>query len=889
MPHYPVQSTKLEQQEGKVIETLRGWFPFRKTTNPKEVPVHYFTDKTAPRRTPRLSESSTVDPVLIFAISRQALAREIYLRGSLAESLASFPEALRKLPRKIQRQQPITALFNIASTPNRALSPAGILAGGSYQDHLLHIREEDPQGILLLVLNKRLTLSDFAPTLEMKRLLNIIVIRQEQRTSRIDFIARRPVISYSANESGANWPVLSIGRTAKKLSLYLSHPKQEIANPDWFNDLLRGTNDPDTLLRTTSLVPRNGASCLVMSLTSRGLSPTRRRSVTQVYGQWPGADTRPFDVDQRQLPSPRLLCGELESRGFQTTIHDRNYVHARKGDTVFGYYISSSHTSPYTSVRAAGDKNLAKLLMRRAGVQVTEGRFFNDIGHLDDGLDTLSELGSVVVKPVDGTQARGVTIGVTGRDEFIDAWSRAFNAARAGILVEKYFEGIEARIIVVDGECVAAAQRKPPEVVGDGRSSIQDLILRINGERDQNPHLVGRPIVMTPTRVDKLARSDYNLFSVLPAGERLALDTETSLFHGGANVDITDQLHSSYKDAAARAVKAIPGLLVAGVDMLVKDPASPATGHNYAVLEVNTQPALGIHHFPFSGVPRNIASAIIDVDEGFAREPRTGRKVELQDVNVSVTSRRDVTTAILSKAFERADYGLTWLASDFFQAQRGSLGTNVWGSSTMLTGKSAVIATRRPKVAYGLLDASRLPLPPSRRVFHPRGPRDARSTWRDGLDYARSLESPLIRSGLSLPVAVDTDDEALFERLWTRFDSRSRHGLVVFGDPGGSMYRLLVAYGQLLMSLRADGTQATLDRSYERIARAAVDTFTGLDIGEVVVSLTEPHLPARTGNHWIIAVRARPPLAEYSNAEQGAARTLADEIVRLHGVALGNY
>src|SRR5690606_10616076 len=115
---------------------------------------------------------------------------------------------------------------------------------------------------------------------------------------------------------------------------------------------------------------------------------------------------------------------------------------------------------------------------------------------VEDALPMLNTHTALVIKPVDGHAGRGVTVGVTTPDEFRAAWEVAAKATSTGIVVEEQFVGEDVRISVVDGVARAANKRVPPQITGDGVSTVRDLIIAKNRDRYDNLHLHAKPIVL---------------------------------------------------------------------------------------------------------------------------------------------------------------------------------------------------------------------------------------------------------------------------------------------------------------------------------------------------------------------------------------------------------
>jgi D-alanine-D-alanine ligase-like ATP-grasp enzyme len=159
---------------------------------------------------------------------------------------------------------------------------------------------------------------------------------------------------------------------------------------------------------------------------------------------------------------------------------------------------------------------------------------------------------------------------------------------------------------------VAVHSRKPPAVTGDGEHTVTELLATKNAERELNPHMRHRPIELTEHRLRRLTEQGFTPDSVVPDGLEVVLDLKANLSNGADSVDLTDDVHPSYLDVAVQAVNAFPGLGVAGVDMMAHDFSKPAKADNHVVLELNSMPGIGAHHYPCIGKPRDAAKEILD-------------------------------------------------------------------------------------------------------------------------------------------------------------------------------------------------------------------------------------------------------------------------------------
>jgi len=299
----------------------------------------------------------------------------------------------------------------------------------------------------------------------------------------------------------------------------------------------------------------------------------------------------------RNIPSRRLNSGSLVQLGYGAK--QRRILTAETDRT--GAIAES----------IAQDKDLTRSLLRTVGVPVPDGRPVRDA---EDAWAAAQEIGAaVVVKPRFGNQGRGVATNLTTREQVEAAFANALEQGDE-VVVERYAPGADYRVLVVGGRVVAASKREPAHVIGDGRSTITQLIAEVNKDPRRADHHATAlsKIVLDPISLGVLNEQGYQPASIPAAGTRVLIRRNANLSTGGTAADVTDEIHP---DVAARAVDAarVIGLDIAGIDIVALDIRRPMEEQGGVVVEVNAGPGLRMHLEPSSGQPRNVGEAIIDM------------------------------------------------------------------------------------------------------------------------------------------------------------------------------------------------------------------------------------------------------------------------------------
>lgn len=264
----------------------------------------------------------------------------------------------------------------------------------------------------------------------------------------------------------------------------------------------------------------------------------------------------------------------------------------------------SSHFGPETDVSSTvvGDKQLTKDLLLLAGVGVPEGRV---VYTAEEALATHQSIeGPVVLKPLNGAMGNGVTVGVDDAAGVLEGFERARAYGRA-VIVEQFVEGFEYRAHATASECVGIFRRLLPSVVGDGVSSIAQLIELKNQLRKANPTTSGMPIPIDELTDLSLQRQGMTVETIPDSGQRVVVRDINGITSGGDSEGCFDTIDDSVKETAVAAVAAIPGMTWAGVDIVVDD----RTGKSY-VIEINTNAAIDGSNFPVFGTPRDLGGEL---------------------------------------------------------------------------------------------------------------------------------------------------------------------------------------------------------------------------------------------------------------------------------------
>lgn len=288
----------------------------------------------------------------------------------------------------------------------------------------------------------------------------------------------------------------------------------------------------------------------------------------------------------------------------------------------------------------ASDKHLTRQLLKTVGVPVADGRVVTDA---EDAWRAAEEIGGpVAVKPLNGNHGRGVATNLTTREQVAAAYEVAIKEGRA-VMVEQSIVGDDYRMLVVGNQLVAAARREPAQVVGDGKSTVRELVDEVNRDplRSDGHATVLSKIKLDSTAIAVLSEQGFTIDSVVPAGVKVLIRRNANLSTGGTATDVTDQVHPDIVRRAVDAVRMV-GLDIAGVDVVCRDITRPLREQGGAVIEVNAGPGLRMHLRPSHGSSRPVGRAIVDM---MFPEMQTGR---IPIVAVTGVNGKTTTTRLIS-------------------------------------------------------------------------------------------------------------------------------------------------------------------------------------------------------------------------------------------------
>jgi len=404
---------------------------------------------------------------------------------------------------------------------------------------------------------------------------------------------------------------------------------------------------------------------------------------------------REIREDVRLGPSTGSLVEEAVSRDIPwIRLGTNSLIQLGYGKNQVRFQATITQFTSNIAVDIACNKEQTKRMLEQASIPVANGSICVDE---EDLRATIDKIGfPIVLKPLDGNHGKGASINVTTWEDALAGLEYAQKYSRR-VIVEKFITGFDFRMLVINNQLVAAAQRVPAHVKGDGVHTIQQLI----DIENQDPRRgYGHENVLTEILVDRdtldlLTKMQYTLESVPEAGETIYLKSTANLSTGGTSIDVTDMVHPENIFLAERISRVI-GLDVCGIDIMAQNLTQPLKENGGVVLEVNAAPGFRMHLAPAEGLPRNVAAPVIDM----LYPP--GKPARIPIIAVTGTNGKTTTTRLLAHMVKNVGYRVGFTTSDGIYVQNHMLEK---GDTTGPL--SAEFILKDPTVEFAVLETAR--------------------------------------------------------------------------------------------------------------------------------------------------------------------------------------
>ena len=311
--------------------------------------------------------------------------------------------------------------------------------------------------------------------------------------------------------------------------------------------------------------------------------------------------------------STQILMKEAIKRGIKTEVIDRteNFISLKRGDkTEYVRQATKTSKDTYISVLIMENKSVTKKVLRDHKIKVPEGV---EVNLIEEGISTAEfyENKPVVIKPKSTNFGTGISIFSEGasKESLIEAFKIAFKHDNT-VLLEEFIKGKEYRFLVIDDKVCGILHRVPANVIGDGQKSIRQLVEIKNQDPLRGYHYV-TPLekINLDENAELFLKVQNKTFDYVPAeNEIVYLRENSNISTGGDSIDFTDIIPEKFKKIAVECAKAVSAK-VCGVDMMLED--CEDENSSYGIIELNFNPAIHIHCYPYKGTERKIGEEVL--------------------------------------------------------------------------------------------------------------------------------------------------------------------------------------------------------------------------------------------------------------------------------------
>ncbi len=397
-------------------------------------------------------------------------------------------------------------------------------------------------------------------------------------------------------------------------------------------------------------------------------------------------------------PSTGAIVAEAERREIPVIRLDPRRSLVQLGHGCYQKRIWATVTSQTSNIAVdiASNKELTNRLLQEVGIPVPRSL---TVRTADDAVVAARRIGfPVVIKPLDGNHGRGVCLDLKHEEEVRQMFPVAYRESRAGaVVVESYITGRDYRILVINNQVVAVAERVPAHVTGDGVHTVRELVDITNADPRRG---VGHEKVLTRITIDTqtmetLERQGIGLDDVPSQGQVVWLKQTGNMSTGGTSIDRTDDIHPENAELARQAAMVV-GLDIAGIDFIAPDISASVRQSGGAIVEVNAGPGFRMHTHPTEGHPRHVGRAVIDM----LFPPGTPARVPI--VAVTGTNGKTTTVRMIAHIMKTAGKRVGMTTTDGIYID----GTQIMAGD-MSGPTSAQMVLKNPTINFAVLETAR--------------------------------------------------------------------------------------------------------------------------------------------------------------------------------------
>ncbi|MPW26645.1 bifunctional glutamate--cysteine ligase GshA/glutathione synthetase GshB [Alkalibaculum sp. M08DMB] len=315
--------------------------------------------------------------------------------------------------------------------------------------------------------------------------------------------------------------------------------------------------------------------------------------------------------------STQIVIEEALNRGVAVEILDEkeNFIRLRKGDkTEYIQQATKTSADPYIIPLIMENKQLTKLLLSEHSMSVPKGIEVNSLSQAIEIYPSFENM-NIVIKPNTTNFGKGVFI-LDKSSSITEYRSSVIEALKfdSTVLIEHFIKGKEYRFLIINNEVVAVLHRIPANVIGDGLHTIEELVFIKNQSplRGKGYKTPLEKIELGKVEIAHLQKQNMDTSTIPSNNKIIYLRENSNVSTGGDSLDYTDEIHVGYKEIALKATSII-GAKICGIDIIIEDYNTEPSKDNYSIIELNFNPALHMHNYPYRGKNRHVEKKILDL------------------------------------------------------------------------------------------------------------------------------------------------------------------------------------------------------------------------------------------------------------------------------------
>ena len=314
--------------------------------------------------------------------------------------------------------------------------------------------------------------------------------------------------------------------------------------------------------------------------------------------------------------STQAVIEDAIKSGLKVSIIDENDQFIRLESKEHVEYVKNGNMTSkdsYISPLIMENKVVTKKVLAEKGFRVPKGY---EVSSIEEALQKFNYIKNkpIVIKPKSTNFGLGITIFKNGTSS-LDNYTKAIEFALKedkDILIEEFIEGTEYRFFVIEGKTEAVLLRVPANVIGDDKHTIRELVEMKNanplrGDAKKTPL---KTIELGEIEQLQLSEQGLNFESILAENEVAYLRENSNISTGGDSIDMTNEVHDSYKKLAVEIAEAMMAK-VCGVDLIIPDIKDECSKDNYGVIEANFNPMMMMHIYPHAGESRRLSLNVL--------------------------------------------------------------------------------------------------------------------------------------------------------------------------------------------------------------------------------------------------------------------------------------